>query len=165
MLNNFGYVIDNELAGCAHPDSHGDCYSALSELRERGIASMVSVDELGVPLYLIAEHGFTYLHLPVRDFHPPTIEQAEQFVEFVQNQRSEGKAVVVHCRGGFGRTGTMLACYLAAEGKGARQAIEEVRRRRPGSIETEEQEDFVYAFEKALAEKFGKRERRKKPRS
>ncbi len=37
MLNNFSYVVKDELAGCAHPDSLGDCGEALAELRERGV--------------------------------------------------------------------------------------------------------------------------------
>jgi len=42
--------------------------------------------------------------------------------------------VLAHCRGGYGRTGTMLACYLVSRGWEAEKAMAEVRRRRPGSI-------------------------------
>lgn len=57
------------------------------------------------------------------------------------------QAVAVHCALGFGRTGTMLACYLVKErGLAAGDAIAEVRRLRPGSIETYEQEKAVFQF-------------------
>lgn len=57
--------------------------------------------------------------------------------------------VAVHCRAGYGRTGTMLACYLVAvEGYSAADAITETRRRRSWSIETEQQEQAVIDFEK-----------------
>lgn len=57
------------------------------------------------------------------------------------------QAVGVHCALGFGRTGTMLACYLVKEqGLAAGDAIAEIRRLRPGSIETYEQEKAVFQF-------------------
>lgn len=53
----------------------------------------------------------------------------------------------MHCTLGFGRTGTMLACYLVKErGLCAGDAIAEIRRLRPGSIETYEQEKAVFQF-------------------
>ena len=57
------------------------------------------------------------------------------------------QAVGVHCAMGRGRTGTMLACYLVArEDYSPDKAIDETRRRRPGSIETRRQEQAVRDF-------------------
>ena len=54
----------------------------------------------------------------------------------------------MHCAMGRGRTGTMLACYLVAkEGYSGDEAIDEIRRRRRGSIETRRQEAAVREFE------------------
>jgi atypical dual specificity phosphatase len=164
MLNNFGYVLKGELAGCAHPDSYGDCGEALAELRERGIEALVSLDEDGVPIHLVAEHGIHYLHLPVPDFHPPTLQQAEKFIAFAKAQRDEGRQITVHCRGGYGRTGTMLACYLVSIGNTAKDAIDIVRATRPGSIETRPQERFVQDFENYLRATDKSLDRRKKSR-
>lgn len=150
MIINFGYVIDNELAGLAHPDSLGDVVAALTELRNKGIGALVSLDEYGLPSALVNEQGLSYLHIPVPDFHSPEPEQAEAFVDFVKERRNEGRPVAVHCRGGYGRTGTLIACYLISTGMTAREAIDLVRRRRPGSIETAGQERFLAEFEKAL---------------
>ena len=95
---------------------------------------------------MIEEFGFSVKHLPVRDFQPPTPEQIKDFVEFAKNARSEGKKLVVHCDAGIGRTGTLLACYLVSKGYSATDAIKEVRMKRPGSIETIEQEEVVLRF-------------------
>merc|ERR1712038_1946848 len=50
--------------------------------------------------------------------------------------------VLIHCRAGWGRTGTILAIYLMEfYNKTAREAIQEVRKLRPWSIETREQKN------------------------
>ena len=68
------------------------------------------------------------------------------YPEFVDEALSLGESVVVHCAAGYGRTGTMLACYLVHKGYGPTEAINEVRRKRPGSIETKEQENAIYEY-------------------
>ncbi len=54
--------------------------------------------------------------------------------------------VAVHCAAGLGRTGVVLACYLIDKGLNATNAIARIRRLRPGSIETEDQEKAVEEF-------------------
>ena len=57
------------------------------------------------------------------------------------------QAVGVHCRMGRGRTGVMAACYLVRfHGKTPERAIVEIRRHRPYSIETYEQERAVVRY-------------------
>ncbi|EHH50422.1 hypothetical protein EGM_01252, partial [Macaca fascicularis] len=74
-------------------------------------------------------------------------DQIDRFVQIVDEANARGEAVGVHCALGFGRTGTMLACYLVKErGLAAGDAIAEIRRLRPGSIETYEQEKAVFQF-------------------
>ncbi|MDP3997379.1 MAG: sulfur transferase domain-containing protein [Candidatus Andersenbacteria bacterium] len=70
--------------------------------------------------------GFNYLALPIIDGHPPTDEQAEQFLTFVTDAANQ--PVHVHCRGGIGRAGTMVALYrYAVQGWPLDKAIEESR--------------------------------------
>ena len=54
-----------------------------------------------------------------------------------------GKTVVVHCRGGLGRTGLLAAACLRFLGVEAVRAIEVVRAARPGTVENATQEAFV----------------------
>ena len=57
----------------------------------------------------------------------------------------------MHCHWGLGRTGTMLAaCLVALHHLSADDAIREIRRRRPYSIETCEQENAVRQFAQSL---------------
>ena len=46
-----------------------------------------------------------YLHIPIEDNHPPTNEQAEQFLAYVHD--SSNWPILVHCNMGIGRSGTM----------------------------------------------------------
>ena len=155
MLSNFSYLIEGRLAGCAHPASFGSCDEGLASLAGKGIRAVVSLDEEGIPARLLAGQGFDHLHLPVPDFGSPTLDQVRRFVAFVDAELGQSRPVAVHCRAGYGRTGTMLACYLVWTGTDPEMAVEEVRRRRPGSIETPEQEDFVIDYAAALARERG----------
>jgi protein-tyrosine phosphatase len=56
--------------------------------------------------------------------------------------------------GGVGRTGTVAACALVAAGADAEQAISRVRAvRHPTAVETAEQEAFVHAYERHIAQR------------
>jgi rhodanese-related sulfurtransferase len=57
---------------------------------------------------------------------------------------AEGGKVLVHCRGGQGRSGTIAAALLIASGMAPADAIAEVRRSRPAAIETEGQEIWLH---------------------
>ncbi|EOA93487.1 Dual specificity protein phosphatase 23, partial [Anas platyrhynchos] len=83
----------------------------------------------------------------VPDFTPPTPGQIQSFLQLVEEANGRGRgphgcagqAVAVHCLLGHGRTGTLLACYLVkARALSGAAAIREIRRLRPGSIETRE---------------------------
>jgi hypothetical protein len=90
--------------------------------------------------------GIAVLRSPIPDTHAPTPAQADVIVEAVLAHARAGRRVVVHCRGGLGRAGTIGACVLVRLGREATVAIAETRAARPGAIETREQEDFVAAW-------------------
>ena len=144
MIRNFSWLIEGEIAGMAKPASS---VCDFEFLKDNGFGAIVSLTEFPLSEVLVEEFGFTVKHIPVRDFEAPTLGQIEDFVAFAEIARSEGKKLVVHCDAGIGRTGTMLACYLVSKGYNAAYAIEEVRIKRPGSLETIEQEEAVLKYE------------------
>jgi protein-tyrosine phosphatase len=54
-----------------------------------------------------------------------------------------GGKVLIHCRGGLGRTGSLAARLLMEEGMAAAEAVRRVRQVRPGAIETASQEHYL----------------------
>lgn len=92
--------------------------------------------------------------LRLRDFHGAKvlvtlleeIEGAAKLVDDIVDAMSAGENVVVHCRGGLGRSGTIAACFLVARGRAPGEAIRLVRSARPGAVEVRDQEDFVQRF-------------------
>ena len=147
MIANFGFVLDEKLAGCAHPGRWNSLREALSELAlQWRITAMVTLTEEPLEREVLEEYGIAWLHLPIEDFGVPAFEAAEEGVRFVLEEIRHGGRVVVHCHAGYGRTGTFLACCLVAQGRPPGEAIRMVRAVRPGSIETGEQEDFVHRW-------------------
>lgn len=97
--------------------------------------------------------GFIYRHIPVIDETAPSQAQVDEFIEFVDEMLGQERAVLAHCRDGYGRTGTMLACYLVSRGWGAKEAIAEVRTHRPGSIVPQVQQACVIEYASRLWKK------------
>ena len=52
--------------------------------------------------------------MPVTDMEPPTFELVERFIE-VANDRAR-RPMLVHCKAGIGRTGSMVSCWRISHG-------------------------------------------------
>ncbi len=139
---SLSWIVEGRLGAMGAPRP-GD----LDRLAAAGVGSLLSLTErapAGLP-----RPDLRHLHLPIRDFAPPSPAELERAVAFIDAGLAAGAPVVVHCGAGLGRTGTICAAWLVTQGLDAAQAITAVRRRRPGSVETEEQEDAVFAFAEA----------------
>jgi ADP-ribosyl-[dinitrogen reductase] hydrolase len=93
-------------------------------------------------------YGMRWVHLPIRDVSVPTRRFESRWVVAGADLRAivrGGGRVLVHCRGGLGRAGTIAARLLVELGTDPDEAIRAVRRVRPGAIETREQERHVRA--------------------
>ncbi|MFX1412842.1 MAG: protein-tyrosine phosphatase family protein [Promethearchaeota archaeon] len=84
---------------------------------------------------------FIYYHINVPDFGLPTEEQIEEFLKICDIYIKLGKAIVVHCVGGCGRTAQFIVAWAANNGflpKGI-DPVRWIRKLRPCSLETREQ--------------------------
>ncbi|KAF8891606.1 protein-tyrosine phosphatase-like protein [Gymnopilus junonius] len=77
-------------------------------LLQNGINRIISLNQYPYSeeeLASLESAGITYLHIPVKDFHPPTIEQLSKAFEFYRAD-PDGATTLVHCGAGYGRSGT-----------------------------------------------------------
>jgi protein-tyrosine phosphatase len=94
-----------------------------------------------------SQAGIMVVRFPIPDVSVPASMEATQFlVASIVNELSVGRVVVIHCKGGLGRTGLVAACVLVRLGAPAAGAVAAVRSVREGTIETLRQERFVHEF-------------------
>jgi atypical dual specificity phosphatase len=152
MQDGFSWVIQDQLAGMPQPGSLASLVEDAEFLAQQGIDLLISLTG-GIPNPdTLGEFGIESLHLPVEDFHPPTLDQQIEFVQRTSQRLAAGGRVGVHCAAGIGRTGTMLATYFVYLGSSPEEAIAQVRDLRPGSIETEAQEEAIRRYHQHIRE-------------
>ncbi|BBK41613.1 hypothetical protein STVA_16330 [Allostella vacuolata] len=145
------------IIGLAPVPGRVDLAADLAAIRSWGAASVVTLqpqDELewmgiGHLGQAMRDAGLDWHHLPILDLRAPdaVFEQSwEATASVILSRLDRGERVMVHCRGGFGRTGTVAARLLVLRGVEPAAAIALVRHVRPGSIETDDQERYVLAL-------------------
>jgi len=146
---NFSWVIEKTLAGSGLPGSSDE----LEWLTKQGIKTIVTVRETPLPKSWIKK-DVDYLHLNVEDYKAPTLEELDSIIEYIHYQLKNNKPTVVHCLAGLGRTGTILAGFIMKKNnKSYKDAIQTIRSKRPGSVQSEIQEMLLFKYEKYLTRK------------
>lgn len=71
------------------------------------------------------------LRLLVPDFHPPTIDQLHEAVEFIRAAHADQLPVMIHCHAGIGRAPLTTAAYLIAREHNVTTALDYIHASRP----------------------------------
>jgi ADP-ribosyl-[dinitrogen reductase] hydrolase len=107
---------------------------------------LLKVESLGEG---VRNRGMLWFHLPILDVSIPDEafeRQWETDGATILKLLRDGQDVVVHCRGGIGRAGTIAGRLLVELGMDATSAIKQVRAVRAGAIETRAQELYVHSI-------------------
>ena len=125
--------------------------TAVVTLVEAHELILLGVPDLGER---IGQRGLRWHHLPIADLNAPGADFDARWPAVARQLRQSvvgGGRVLVHCRGGLGRAGTVAACLLVDTGVAPHDAIQRVRAARPHAIETAAQERYVLAYRPVVA--------------
>ena len=133
--------------------------SKLKRMHHFGVRHFVDLTEEGElrPYRQLLPNDTTYLRFPIRDVDvPKSVETVHQLIDKMENLMKQDGFTYIHCWGGVGRTGTIVACYEARQMKEPtlEKALTAMRSRFSNmpkashrkSPETQEQIDFVRQF-------------------
>ena len=163
LYQSFYLQTDNIYAGEYPGDKNGETVKAkLRQMLHFGVRHFIDLTEEGelIPYAHLLPEGITYTRFPIRDCSVPrSIDDVRRLTDHIRqlSKRNDGD-IYIHCWGGVGRTGTIVACYLASSSfdetmKSLRACFAEMPksayRRTP---DTWEQEQFIKKYVESKAE-------------
>lgn len=113
------YQVDDHLWAGEYPGDKGEemAKEKIRQLLDFGVRYFVDLTEDGelLPYEHFLPTNVTYKRFPIRDVSAPeSIEEAKRIVDYILTcLNSHHGDTYVHCWGGVGRTGTVIACVIA----------------------------------------------------
>ncbi len=156
-MQRASFFYESAIFGC-HPTQNS--VRELEDIGVRHFYDLTCPDESKITPYVTK---YNYVNYPVIDRTAPTdIHSFSTFIVAAMNtihKLGPGEKVYIHCKGGHGRAGVVVACLLARlRGLSGSQALKATlkyhndrpemtsRMRKMGSPQTRSQKDFVMEF-------------------
>ncbi len=106
-------------------------YDQLDRIKRAGIDSIINLCAEFPDLPQIEKKaGFDVYYLPIEDEETPELTIMDEALEWMDESIYLGKKVLVHCRHGIGRTGTIVTAYLLRKGLSAKLVQKKLKKMR-----------------------------------
>ena len=130
--NSYWVVKDRFLAG-EYPSGNtaGEARHKIKAFLEAGITSFIDLtlpQEMLPYLGLLKGDGIEYRRFPILDDTVPADpRQMTEILDAIDAALAAGRKVYVHCQGGVGRTGMVVACWLQRQGRSPGESLRELK--------------------------------------
>ncbi|MBA3412662.1 MAG: dual specificity protein phosphatase family protein [Actinobacteria bacterium] len=123
-----GRLLAGEYPGAA---DQADAREKLRRLRAAGVTFFLDLTEEGeldpyVELLEWSDTPLEHRRMAVRDFCAPSETEMVAILDTVDEALADGHVVYLHCWGGVGRTGTVVACHLVRHGASSDEALRQI---------------------------------------
>ncbi|KAL0248506.1 hypothetical protein GEMRC1_003742 [Eukaryota sp. GEM-RC1] len=157
-------LILSELPGCQRTGYSRNLDQDLDEIHKAGCTDvLILLERSELRRYRVELLQDAYSSLTISsqlyeivDGFPPSIAQTFTILQSLVSLFHNDKSVLIHCQGGLGRTGTVVACLIMLLSDGSiapDRAIEIVRSNRgKRAIQTASQFKFLHNFPSLLPE-------------
>lgn len=146
-----------QIALCRQPGQSGDLTGDMAVIAAWAPTAVVTLtQEAEFPdpptsLPIAFTHAdYDWLHLPIIDFGTPAARDAALFddsVAALHDMLAHGGRILIHCKGGKGRSGMLALRLMVAQDEPPEQALARLRAVRAGAVETDQQ--YVWASNNA----------------
>lgn len=148
----FSWIIPDRLAGAGRPGLVRAAARDMRALRKQGFGLVVSLTR--EPLDVSPEDfDMRGIHFPIHNMGVPDLEDVDVVCHQILATLERGEAVLVHCRSGLGRTGTMLACTLVAMGRDPIDTLLGLRTIQRDYVQTRVQEQLIREYAELIRER------------
>lgn len=148
--------VQPNLAIMPCPEGGAELESEIEALQSNGVDMLVSLlmpeEEpllnVEAEATLCQQKGLRFISFPIPDFDIPTsFQEVNQLVDQLQDALLAGRKVVIHCRGGIGRSGMVAACLLIKQGISVSDSLAALRTARRCAVPaTRAQADWIEKY-------------------
>lgn len=125
-IENSYWVKSGQFLAGEYPGDRNGSGSKVETLAKAGVTLFIDLTEREIERlipYEINPAVKGWLNFPIQDVATPTPLKAREILDAIDTAIASGEVVYLHCRGGSGRTGVIVGCWLVRHGKKPSEAL------------------------------------------
>ncbi|HIB62796.1 MAG TPA: hypothetical protein EYO51_06610 [Methylococcaceae bacterium] len=159
------WVVPGKVLAGEHPVGVGKLASSenLDALKEAAVTTFIDLtgEPEGLASYASLLDGQAYHRFSITNIATPrSPDITTAILDLIDQQATKEGVVYIHCRGGVGRTGTIIGCWLTRQGfKGANALLQlnklwlqNPKSAESESPETKQQKDYILSWKENFDE-------------